>query len=188
MPEQSHYSQIADAARAYARAFDEFGELPDQQYLDALIDAVDSLQGQNEGAEEQSKEYPELPMRITGIKVLPDMSLFRNGRTKCGDAVAVRPCDEEFEGKTYLGVYLGDFPMDPVAMIHGTEVIVMSMTNPLIFIPDKAVCVRGAGSWWGKIDRPEDLKPITQTDIENIWYIKALKNLSEETKANKEEE
>ena len=35
--------------------------------------------------------------------------------------------------------------------------------------------VFGAESWWRKLNSPEDLKAITDDDIENTWYVKLLK-------------
>jgi len=35
----------------------------------------------------------------------------------------------------------------------------------------------GCGSWWGAIDNEEDLKDITDSDIENVWYVQLLKKI-----------
>lgn len=52
-------------------------------------------------------------------------------------------------------------------------------TNPAIWVPDQNRIVWGMGSWWGIIEKEEDLKKITNQDIENVWYVKALKALAD---------
>ena len=97
---------------------------------------------------------------------------------KCGDMVAVRPCAEKFKEKTFLGVYMGDIPLSLDADFKdGTLTISRSMYNPMIFIPEKNEVVFGCESWWGKISDERQLKQITDEDIENVWYVKALRQL-----------
>lgn len=38
----------------------------------------------------------------------------------------------------------------------------------------------GYESWWGFIKTVEDFQEITDEDISNVWYVKALKELSEQ--------
>jgi len=98
---------------------------------------------------------------------------------KVGSWVAVRPCDAPSENKTFLGIYLGDLPTGPMvnhAPKSGTLFIDIK-TNPAIWVPDQNRIVWGMGSWWGIIESANDLKKITNQDIENIWYVKALKSL-----------
>ena len=47
-------------------------------------------------------------------------------------------------------------------------------------MPDLKRLVMGYESWWGIIESEEQLRQITNFDIENIWYVKALKALSDE--------
>lgn len=132
----------------------------------------------------------EFPITVKEIKVR-EQEIYESGLCKCGDMVAVRPCDEKFENKTFLGVYLGDFALTFGAAFNkdtGTLEISRSMYNPTIFIPEKNEIVFGCGSWWGRIKREDQLKQITDQDIENIWYVKALRQLQEKeaTKNNAE--
>ena len=50
-------------------------------------------------------------------------------------------------------------------------------TNPAIFIPSLNKIVWGYGSWWGEIASAEKLHQITDSDIQNVWYVRALKQL-----------
>jgi hypothetical protein len=97
--------------------------------------------------------------------------------------VRIRPCDAACEGKTYLGWLLGDFARSSVAQLHkdGTLAISMAMHNPAIFVPDLGRVVYGCESWWSPIETPEDLRQITDATIENVWYVKALKDLTGDT-------
>lgn len=97
-----------------------------------------------------------------------------------GAWVAVRPCAEDARGKTYLGVYLGDLALGAGASFHratGVLEIRLGHHNPAIWVPDLKRIVFGAESWWGVLEGPEDLRQISDADIQNIWYVQALKSL-----------
>lgn len=104
-------------------------------------------------------------------------ALFSDTRT--GDFVAVRPCSKEYSNKTFLGVYLGEAALSQgIKLEDGKLKTNLSHYNPAIFVPDLNEIIYGCGSWWGKIESAEDLKQISDTDINNVWYVKALKNLN----------
>jgi hypothetical protein len=112
-------------------------------------------------------------VELRGFDVTP--STF--GMAPLGSWVAVRPCADEYEGKTYLGISLGDLPSG-LSLGYGEKdqkLVLMSRGNPAILIPSKGTVVRGYESWWGVIKTPEDLKQITDDDISNVWYVKALR-------------
>ena len=98
--------------------------------------------------------------------------------------VSVRPVDEEYAGKTFLGILIGRAPLG-VRTAYDEENRVLhlkpSFHNPCIWIPDLERIVFGAGSWWAPIKSPEDLRKISDTDIENVWYVKALRALETAT-------
>lgn len=58
------------------------------------------------------------------------------------------------------------------------ELSISFSNNPAIFVFDLNKIVYGMESRWGIIENEEDLKEITNKDINNIWYVKALKELS----------
>lgn len=124
------------------------------------------------------------PIEVSSIKVDP---LYRNRNKpdgtfeKCGAFVSVRPCDEKYEGKTFLGILLGDLPFDLI-ISHDPEskkIEISAFRNPAIFIPEFNEIVWGIESWWGVIEKEEDLHEITDKDIQNVWYVKVLKELQE---------
>lgn len=50
--------------------------------------------------------------------------------------------------------------------------------NPAIWVPELEKVVWGDSSWWGPIEKKEDAERlITDADIQNVWYVKALKRL-----------
>lgn len=108
---------------------------------------------------------------------------------KVGNYVSIRPCAKEFENKTYLGIYLGEFPVGTMATYHPDkkQFGIVLKNNPAIFVPDLNQVVYGMESWWGEINTPEDLKQITNQDIENVWYVKALHAMAEKDLDKKEE-
>jgi len=97
---------------------------------------------------------------------------------EAGAWVAVRPIGDE---KTYLGVLLGDYhpPLVNFNKEIGALIVGKGFGNPAIWVPDLKRVVMGWGSWWGEIKTPDDLRKITDADIENAWYVRALKELSE---------
>lgn len=106
---------------------------------------------------------------------------------KCGDMVMVRPCAPEYEDKTFLGVLLGEIALGVSMGVRKTDnalVYDMAYHNPAIFVPDLNTVIFGAGSWWGKIKSEDQLRQISDDDINNVWYVRALQQLT----ADKEKE
>ena len=60
-------------------------------------------------------------------------------------------------------------------------------TNPAIFVPELKKIVFGCESWWRKIDSMDEVKDITDEDIENQWYVKLFKSIEEDRKKADEE-
>ena len=95
---------------------------------------------------------------------------------KCGTAVRVRPCGDEYEGKTYFGVLIGEVPLGISSRINseGTLTVMRSMYNPAIFVPALGEIIYGAGSWWSEIDPDQEIDQITDEMIGDVWYVKMM--------------
>jgi hypothetical protein len=52
------------------------------------------------------------------------------------------------------------------------------MNNPAIFVFDLKKIVYGAESWWGMVESEDDLRDITDSTIDNVWYVKAMKEMA----------
>lgn len=104
-----------------------------------------------------------------------------------GGFAKIRPCAEEYGDKTYLGLFLGEIP-NSAYVTYNTETEELNVGlhgNPAIFVFELNKIIYGYESWWSRIENEEDLKDITDADINNVWYVKALKSLSEQsTKKN----
>jgi hypothetical protein len=131
-----------------------------------------------------SKEIT-FPVEITNITCAKSFN-FGCDSVKPGAFVSIRPCDDP---KTYLGVYVGSLipPFNELPdvgyNIKTKELkILPPRTNPAIFVFDLKKIVWGCESWWGAIEDENDLKQISDTDIQNIWYVQVLKSLQTETK------
>lgn len=111
------------------------------------------------------------------VKSIEPLSALHSGSEQVGAWVSVRPVGDE---KTYLGVYLGDLIIETnyYYQLKQKSLKLMPHTNPAIWVPDLNKVVWGCGSWWGIISTPEQLRTITDADIQDIWYVKALKDLS----------
>jgi hypothetical protein len=100
---------------------------------------------------------------------------------KCGDFVSVRPCAERHGKKTFLGILIGEVAVSMGVVFDkkdGTLGVQRYGHNPMIFIPDLNEVVFGYESWWGPIRNADELRQITDEDIQNVWYVKALKALT----------
>lgn len=98
---------------------------------------------------------------------------------KCGDMVSIRPCNARFGDRTYLGVMLGEISQGIQLTIRGDELHYdASYHNPAILIPDLGEVVFGNASWWGVITDATQLREITDADISNVWYVKALEQIA----------
>jgi hypothetical protein len=133
--------------------------------------------------EENVRVGEDIVYPIEVAKVTPTSPVDRS-LLPVGSWVAVRPVTDNPDQKTYLGVYLGELPLKsavPAYHRKTQELQFMVMTNPGIFVPDLSRVVYGYGSWWGLIKGPDDLKKITNQDIENVWYVKALREMAAKT-------
>lgn len=98
-----------------------------------------------------------------------------------GSFVKVSPCAKEFEGKTFLGILIGHAALSSQISIKEDEIVCSwAQFNPAILIPDISKIVYGIESWWGIIESEADFKEITDLDIDNVWYVKALKQMNKE--------
>lgn len=123
-------------------------------------------------------QYIEYPIEVSKINYGKRQTGWRDG--DIGKFVSIRPCGEEYQGKTFLGIYLGDLPVGH-HVTHNPETKELSIRfdcNPAIFVFDLKKIVYGLESWWGIIKSEADLKQITDRDIDNVWYMKAMKQLS----------
>jgi hypothetical protein len=117
------------------------------------------------------------PITVHGITYSKD-ELVDYRRSHVGKYVAVRPVDKSLEGKTFLGIYLGDIAVSMLVRFHAKSGVLEAghaMHNPAIWVPDIKRIVFGRESWWGAIKSPADLKQITDADIQNVWYVQALR-------------
>lgn len=100
---------------------------------------------------------------------------------KPGTPVRVRPCGDEYpDDKTYFGILIGDVATGVGHMVKDSTLIArLSGYNPAIIIPELGKVVFGYESWWGVIESEEDMdKLITDETIRNVWYVKAIKEMS----------
>lgn len=102
-----------------------------------------------------------------------------------GRFVKVAPCGKEYEGKNFIGIMIGDVSLgSSVKLDEGTITCEFAGHNPAILIPDIGKVIYGMESFWGYINLESDLEDI---DVENVWYVKALRDLQEK-KAKKDSE
>lgn len=123
-------------------------------------------------------KYIEYPLTISGID---NNKIDTSGLGHvCGALCEISPCGEEYNGKSFIGIYLGDLPI-AITTSHNRETGILTnraMTNPAIFVPELKRIIYGCESWWREIESVEDFKGISKEDIENTWYVQLLKILN----------
>jgi hypothetical protein len=122
-------------------------------------------------------KFIEYPITVTEIDVKEfDGKLLYHENV--GKLAKVRPCGEEYGGKTYLGIFLGDIPHSP-HISHNPETGMLQIRaycNPAIFVPNLNKIVWGMESWWSVVENENDLdKEITDELIQNQWYVRVAK-------------
>ena len=130
-----------------------------------------------ENCEKFDSRYVEYPLTIQGIDNEPIRE--RKIGHEIGTPVAVRPCGEEYEGKTYFGIYLGELPISILTSYDRETGILKNstMNNPAMYVPELKRIIYGCGSWWQEIESASELQEITNADIEDTWYVKLAKEL-----------
>jgi hypothetical protein len=126
---------------------------------------------------------------------------------KVGSLAKVRPADPKYGDKTYLGLFIGEVALGSSAryadvragetkvVIPGKDmepdtnspsgedgkalVIQWGHYNPAFLVPALGEVIYGAGSWWSPISKPEELRDITDEQIGDVWYVKALNEMAE---------
>ncbi len=158
-------------------------EKVDDSFGDNLVTLLGALSKEMKDNPIEIESEFKYPMEISGIKKIP----LKNINTKqTGSMVKVRPCADEYEKKTFLGIYIGDISIEfNIAKYTKTNILtIMDIANPAIFVPDLNKVIFGYESWWGYIKSEEELGQITDNDISNVWYVKALQQLAEKEKEN----
>jgi hypothetical protein len=129
--------------------------------------------------EEFKSLFIEYPIEVSKINI-ESFKKPNYKNSEVGKFVKVVPCAEEYNGQTYLGMYLGELPIGP-HITHNSdtkELNISTTTNPAIFVFELNKIIYGMESFWTIIETEEDLKDITKDDIDNVWYVKLLKQLS----------
>lgn len=73
-------------------------------------------------------------------------------QTGCGTPVRISPCGDEYKGKTYDGILLGDIALSFGATISNKKLTVEhSFYNPAIYVPELKKVIFGCESWWSRV-------------------------------------
>lgn len=125
--------------------------------------------------QEFNSRFIEYPITVSKIDTdsFMEKGLYDN---HVGNLVKIKPCAEEYEDKTFLGIFLGELPIAP-HISHNSDTNVLSVKtiqNPAIFVPELKKIIYGNESWWSFIKDLSD-NIITENDIQNTWYIAFLK-------------
>jgi len=103
-----------------------------------------------------------------------------------GKFVEVSPCGKQYGGKTYLGIMIGDAALSSsVAMREDSIVCSWSFYNPAILVPSINEVIYGCESWWRPIGN-EQLKKITESDINAQAYVKIFQKLAKDESNNED--
>lgn len=94
--------------------------------------------------------------------------------------VKIRPCAEEYGNKTFLGFLIGEIALGSSITLTDDKIqLNFSNHNPAIFVPELNKVIYGIESWWGEIESEDELKQITNEDIDNVWYVRLMRKMAE---------
>lgn len=163
--------------RASLKATEEDDKIGSDELVSQLLDSEGRLRG---------IQYP-IEIRAIQWAEGDHPPFWKKATYATGRWVKIRPCAKEHGNKTYLGVLLGDMALgigaafDPEARVLHLR---HSHHNPAIYVPDLREVIFGRESWWGVIKSPEDLDSISDADIENVWYVRVLRDLETREKVD----
>lgn len=144
-----------------------------------INDIEETTEEKCEACKNFKSRYIEYPINVTEIE---DKFQEWISRSRTLALVKIRPCAKEYEGKTYVGILLGDLPIS-LCVRYDEESGKLSISphqNPAIFVPELGKIIFGCESWWGRIKDTDELKDITDEDIDNVWYVKLLKGMNKD--------
>lgn len=144
----------------------------------SLMENKEVSEAKCEECEHFKSRFIEFPITVNQINTDSGYDYYKE---KVGKLVKIRPCAEEYENKTYLGLFLGSLPTGTPSVSYNRntqELNVRPMNNPAVFVFDLNKIIYGYESFWGFIENPEEVKEITDDDIDNIWYMKLLRKMN----------
>jgi predicted HAD superfamily Cof-like phosphohydrolase len=152
--------------------------------LDALNEHIKALEAKKADIYKRSLELPDdqkvcQDWIAESLAEVPNEMKFPitvHGIAWEGELASVRPAD--VKGGTYLGVYLGAQCIHDSASFDPAAGILRFRKfggNPTFWLPALKRVVYGAGSWWSKIDSPEKLQAISDSDIAAVPYVQMMK-------------
>lgn len=176
MPTEEEHQELIDKLQNGLEIFCKFTKIMDEEMSDPermskgmIVNSLKGILGKLRTSFMTSMEFD-----VQGC-------LNQDWRDLIGKPVAVRPCGKEYEGKTYFGIYLGDFPLSFSWQIKSDDpkkmLVKPCFGNPAIFVPAIRKTIFGCESWWHEIENEEALKQITDEDINGTWYVQLMKNL-----------
>ena len=151
---------------------------------DALADLIGKFS--KDIAEHKDKFYMmdeiEFPTEISGVT--GSIARPRAGAmtdVKMGAFVKVRPCAEKYDDKTFLGIYIGDIPVELIYEVEKENKMLHVRTygNCAFFVFELSTIIFGCESWWSEVKDMEDIdRLVTDADIDNTWYVQVLKAMA----------
>lgn len=125
-----------------------------------------------ENCERYKSRYIEYPITVNKIT---NTEITYHTDDDIGKFCQIIPCNKEYHGKTYLGLYLGRVPIGISSSFNEEtgELANSTFPNPAIYVFDLHKIIFGMESWWGIIESEEDLQNIEDTG--SARYAEALK-------------
>ena len=120
--------------------------------------------------QEETWDYnPTYPLHVSGVEVGHPGGINPAYRKEVGALVKVRPVGEEYEGKTYLGIYLGDLTIEAVAVRNKKDdtLHIRYIRNPALYVFSLKRIIYGRESWWSTINPAgtDNISLITDDDL-----------------------
>ena len=130
------------------------------------------------GCEDFDSCYLQFPIQVDHIEVARQIP---SEQLKHAQLVCVRLAGDY---QTHLGFLLDYFGnLGPEVTVSYTKedkaLKVFTYGTPIMFVPALGRVVYGSECWWTRITSEEELREITDEDIDNCWYVKAFREFVE---------
>ena len=146
--------------------------------MDELNEEVTCTEEKCEKCKKFNSKYIEFPIKVNKIQNNPiEKASFTADE---GSIVEIRPCGDEYDGKSYMGFFLGELPISIFNTYDSKSKVLTNSTinNPAIFVPALGKIIYGCESWWKLIENVDELEKLAKEDINNARYEKMLKSIS----------
>jgi hypothetical protein len=126
---------------------------------------------------QQMNELAQMTL-VKEIRVCPYPALKIDSKIAVvGDLILMKPDNPEYEGKTYLGYFLGEIALGSTVKVDAISITSEFVRfSPVFYLPEIGRWFFGIDGWWSLIKQEQDFEKITLSNPDSSWYIELAKS------------